>query len=182
MTWDENKDKELAEIIDRFSGFIKASIHRYDLARFGLEIDDIFQEVKIKIWKILHREKKITNYPSYIKKVVDTSIIDQFRKFKREEGIYLYEKRKKIAEQDGGYSADLIYEQMDIKDLVGRAVEGLIETRKKVVKLYLLNMSIEEIALYFRWSKDKTRNLLYRGLSDLKKILKEKNIDYEHNP
>jgi DNA-directed RNA polymerase specialized sigma24 family protein len=43
-------------------------------------------------------------------------------------------------------------------------------------------MSIEEIALYFNWSKDKTRNLLYRGLSDLKKILKEKNIDYEHNP
>jgi DNA-directed RNA polymerase specialized sigma24 family protein len=69
-----------------------------------------------------------------------------------------------------------------MKDLVGRAVEALIESRRKVVKLYLLNMSIEEIALYFHWSKDKTRNLLYRGLTDLKKILKEKNIDYEHNP
>jgi RNA polymerase sigma-70 factor (ECF subfamily) len=64
---------------------------------------------------------------------------------------------------------------------VGKAVDGLIESRRRVVKLYLLNMSIEEISLYFHWSKDKTRNLLYRGLNDLKKILKEKNIDYENN-
>jgi DNA-directed RNA polymerase specialized sigma24 family protein len=40
-------------------------------------------------------------------------------------------------------------------------------------------MTIEEISAYFNWSKDKTRNLLYRGLSDLKKILKKKDIDYE---
>lgn len=86
MRWDESKDKELAEILDRFSSFIKANIHRYNLPKFGLEIDDILQE--IKIWKILHHEKKITNYSSYIKKIVDSSVIDQFRKFKREEGIY----------------------------------------------------------------------------------------------
>jgi RNA polymerase sigma-70 factor (ECF subfamily) len=182
MRWDESKDKELAEILDRFSSFIKANIHRYNLPKFGLEIDDILQEIKIKIWKILHYEKKITNYSSYIKKIVDSSVIDQFRKFKREEGIYLHEKSKHIAEQNNAYASDFLYVEMDIKDIIGRAVEGLIETRRKVVKLYLLNMSIEEIALYFNWSKDKTRNLLYRGLSDLKKILKEKNIDYEHNP
>jgi len=182
MKWDESKDKELAEILERFSSFIKANICRYNLHKFGLEIDDILQEVKIKIWKILHHEKKITNYSSYIKKVVDSSVIDQFRKFKREEGVYLHEKSKQIAEQNNAYASDLLYEQMDMKDIVGKAVEGLIESRRKVVKLYLLNMSIEEIALYFNWSKDKTRNLLYRGLSDLKIILKEKNIDYEHNP
>ena len=56
MRWDESKDKELAEILDRFSSFIKANIHRYNLPKFGLEIDDILQEIKIKIWKILHHE------------------------------------------------------------------------------------------------------------------------------
>ena len=182
MVWDKNKDKELAEILERFSSFIKANIQKYNPVKFGLEVDDIFQDVKIKIWKILHHEKKITNYSSYIKKIVNSSVIDQFRKFKREEGVYLHEKNRKIAEKSGAYMADLIYGEMDIKDIVGRAVEDLIESRRMVVKLYLLNMSIEEIALYFNWSKDKTRNLLYRGLSDLKKILKEKNIDYEHHP
>jgi RNA polymerase sigma factor (sigma-70 family) len=178
--WDKIKERELNEIFDRFSSFIRANIQKYNPNKYGLELDDIFQEVKIKIWKVLSHEKQIKNYSSYIKKIVETSVIDHFRKFKREEGVYLFEKNKKISEIAQGYAPDLQYDLIDIKDIVGKAVEGLIESRKKVVKLYLLNMSIEEISLYFHWSKDKTRNLLYRGLTDLKKILKEKNIDYEN--
>jgi DNA-directed RNA polymerase specialized sigma24 family protein len=53
-------------------------------------------------------------------------------------------------------------------------VEGLIETRRQVVKLYLLNMSVDEISIYLKFSQDKTRNLLYRGLADLKRFLKER--------
>jgi DNA-directed RNA polymerase specialized sigma24 family protein len=108
--------------------------------------------------------------------------LDFFRKFKRDEGIYLHEKEKKIAEFNANYDSDCLYEQSDLRDLIGSAVENLIESRKKVVKLYLLNLSIEEISLYFRWSPHKTRNLLYRGLLDLKNILKEKKINYEHQP
>jgi RNA polymerase sigma factor (sigma-70 family) len=180
MNWDETKDKELAAIIERFSGYIRANILKYNPRKFGIEIDDVLQDVKIKIWKIIRHEKKIANYSSYIKKIVDTSIIDQFRKLKREEGVYLFEKNRKIAESRQSIPGTALYAEMDLKDLVGKAVNGLIESRRRVVKLYLLNMSIEEISLYFNWSKDKTRNLLYRGLTDLKKILKEKNIDYEH--
>jgi len=182
MNWDKRKEKELTEIINRFSRFIQIHIYKYNLGRFGLDFDDVFQEVKIKIWKVLHNEKKITNYSSYIKKIVDSSVIDQLRKFKREEGIYLHEKSKKISEQKGSYSPDDFYGERDMKEVIGRAVGKIIESRRKVVKLYLLNMNIEEIAAYFRWSKDKTRNLLYRGLADLKRILKEHGIDYEDHP
>jgi len=66
MNWDEKKEKELTEILERFSRFIQAHIQKFNLNKFGLDIDDIFQEVKIKIWKILHNEKKIVNYSSYI--------------------------------------------------------------------------------------------------------------------
>lgn len=180
MKWDDRKEKELEAIFSRFSNFIKSNIYKYDPNKFGLDIDDILQEIKIRIWKVIHDEKKITNFSSYIKRIVDSSIIDQFRKLKREEGIYLFEKSKQIAEQNNQYTAELIGGDRDIKEIVGKAVEELLETRKKVVKLYLLNMSIDEIAIYFSWSRDKTRNLLYRGLCDLKKILKEKNINYEH--
>ena len=182
MPWSESKDQELEQILARFSGFIRATIRHYHPEKFGVDLEDVLQDVKIKLWKLLHNEKKIENYSSYIKKIVDTSVIDQFRKFKREEGIYLHEIGKHIRENTGAGHYDSPYVEMDLKDLVGKAVSGLIETRRKVVQLYLLNMSIEEISLYFHWSRDKTRNLLYRGLCDLKKILKEKNIDYEHQP
>ena len=66
-----------------------------------------------------------------------------------------------------------------LKERLAAAVDSLIESRRKVVKLFLLDMTIDEIASFYNWSRDKTRNLLYRGLSDLKGILKDKDIDYE---
>jgi RNA polymerase sigma-70 factor (ECF subfamily) len=66
--------------------------------------------------------------------------------------------------------------------MVGEAVESLMASRRRVVQLFLLNMTLEEIAIILKWSEAKTRNLLYRGLDDLKKILREKGIEYEDQP
>lgn len=176
--WDQGKEKELEAILFQFSRFIRSHIHKFNIQKFGLDPDDIAQEVRIKIWRVLSNEKTIDNYASYIRKIVDSSVIDQLRKLKREEGIFLQEKQTRISEQKTNYEAEMLREK-HIQETVGRAVEGLIESRRKAVRLYLLNMSIEEIAAFFHWSRDKTRNLLYRGLADLKKILKEEEIEYE---
>ncbi|MGB8951699.1 MAG: RNA polymerase sigma factor [Candidatus Aminicenantales bacterium] len=182
MDQNENKVQEFKSLIDRFSRFINIHIQKFNLYKLGLDANDILQEIKIKIWKVLDSEKKITNYASYIKKIVDSSVIDQIRKIKREEGIYNCEINKRISEQKNSYLSRLSHTEKDLKEIVGRAVDSLIESRRKVVKLYFLSMTIEEIAHYFHWSNDKTRNLLYRGLSDLKKKLKEREIDYEDHP
>jgi DNA-directed RNA polymerase specialized sigma24 family protein len=60
-----------------------------------------------------------------------------------------------------------------LQEMVGRAVDRLISSRRQVVKLYLMNLTIPEISSYLNWSYDKTRNLLYRGLADLKETLKD---------
>ena len=173
-----DKEKEFEVLVDQFGRFIRLSIHKFNIQKFGLDPEDIAQEVKIKIWRLLNHEKSIGNYASYIKKIVNSSVIDQLRRLRREEGILLHEKRKKIAEHDRIYSPGSPLHR-NIKEIVGQAVESLIESRKKAVKLYLLGMNIEEISSYLNWSQDKTRNLLYRGLSDLKNILKVEGIEYE---
>jgi RNA polymerase sigma factor (sigma-70 family) len=178
MGQNEKKIKEFENLINRFTQFVKAHIQKFNVQKSGIDPDDIFQEVKIKIWKILEDEKKIENYSSYIRKIVDSSIIDQLRKLKRERGIFTHEKRRWIFDQKSNYLA-AIYPEPNAKEIIGQAVNLLIESRRTVVKLYLLNMTIEEISIFLKWSKDKTRNLLYRGLSDLKKILREKGIEYE---
>jgi RNA polymerase sigma-70 factor (ECF subfamily) len=176
MNWDPIKENEFESVLNRFSAFIRAHIVKFNLQKYGLDPDDIVQEVRIKIWKLLHNEKYISNYPSYIKKIVDSSVIDQFRKLKREEGIFLQEKMKKISEKQNVFLADNSQDGY-LKEIVGQTVERLRESRRQVVKLYLMNLSIEEISIIQNWTKDKTRNLLYRGLSDLKVYLKNKDIE-----
>jgi len=179
MSSKNNKSEELAAILNRFALFIKAQIQKFDLQKSGIDPDDIAQEVRIKIWRILEDEKKIMNYASYIKRIIDSSVIDKIRKLKREEGIFNHEKQKLVSERHNYYRSEIILDK-NLKKNIAQAVDSLLESRRKVVKLFLLNMTIDEIAIFFKWSKDKTRNLLYRGLADLKDALKEKGIDYEN--
>jgi RNA polymerase sigma-70 factor (ECF subfamily) len=178
MNWNRRKEDEFKALLNRFAVLIKVQINKFNLQKFGLDPEDVSQEIKIKIWKILHNEKEIKNYPSYIRKIINSSVIDLLRKWKREEAIFIYEKQKRVSEIKKDYLAD-IFSEDNFRETIGQAVNSLIESRRKVVKLFLLSMTIEEISAYFSWSKDKTRNLLYRGLADLREILKKKDIDYE---
>jgi RNA polymerase sigma-70 factor (ECF subfamily) len=83
MSSKADKIKEFDVVINKFSRFIKGNIQKFNLPKEGIDPDDVIQEVRIKIWKLLNDEKKIVNYSSYIKKIVDSSVIDHSRKTKR---------------------------------------------------------------------------------------------------
>jgi len=174
----ENKEREFKAIMDNFFQFIRIQVHKYNLNRYGLDPDDILQDVNIKIWKLIRDEKIVSNYASYIKKIVNSSVIDQLRKCRRDDGLLNNEKRMRVAEMELAYSKEAIHNN-NLEDIVGNAVEMLIDSRRQVIKLYLLNLSIQEIASYLNWSQDKTRNLLYRGLADLKALLKDMDVKHE---
>lgn len=177
----KDRSQELKRIIEKYSWFIESQILQFNPQKNGIDPDDISQEVKIKLWNVLTDEKKIYSYSSYIKKIVNSCVIDQIRKSRREEGVISNEKRKRISDRLSFYKKHN-YSEDQLKNMVGEAVESLMVSRRRVVKLFLLNMTLEEIAIFLNWSEAKTRNLLYRGLDDLKKILRTKGIDYEDQP
>jgi RNA polymerase sigma-70 factor (ECF subfamily) len=179
MNWNKDKDKEFEILINNFSLFVKAHIQKFNIQKMGIDPDDVLQEIKIKLWKMLEDEKIINNYASYIRKVVDSSVIDFLRKLRKEKTIFLHEKQKWISEQKINYLTDSSFDE-GLKNTLNETVNSLIESRRNVVRLFLLGMTIDEISTFLKWSKDKTRNLLYRGLSDLKKKLREKGIEYEN--
>jgi RNA polymerase sigma-70 factor (ECF subfamily) len=178
MISERAREEELETLLARFSGFIRAHIQKFDIQRLGIDPDDVAQEVKIKIWRLFESEKNIVNHASYIKKIVDSSVIDQIRRLRREEMIFRLERQKQVAEREDMYRPKTLRNTV-LREIIGRAADALIDSRRNVVKLYLLNMSLEEIARFYGWSRHKTRNLLYRGLSDLKRSLKKSDIEHE---
>lgn len=174
-----SSDRDLEALLARFTNFIRAQIQKFEVQRFGIDPDDIAQEVRIKIWKLIKNEKNVVNYASYIKKIVDSVVIDQLRLLRKDEQLYRMEKQKQVAEQLNGYRPEVLRNAL-LKEAVGKAVESLIESRRNVVKLYLFDLSIEEISRFYGWSLHKTRNLLYRGLADLKRFLKKADIGNGH--
>jgi RNA polymerase sigma factor (sigma-70 family) len=165
-------EEQFRLILENYSKYMMAQVQHYDLSRYGLDPEDILQEVKIRIWNLLRRNRTIACPAPYIRKIVSSAVIDQLRKRRRDESLYHHEKQKRISEQEETYRWETIRKKA-LEETVGKAVDRLISSRRQVVKLYLLNLTIQEIAGYLNWSHDKTRNLLYRGLADLKMTLKD---------
>jgi len=165
-------DETFQNLIEDFSKYIQFHINKFNPQKEGIDPEDISQEISIKIWKIIQKKQPIHNRAAYIKKIVNSTVIDFLRKKRREEGIYSKEKQKKISEIKKSYLEHEV-DMEEFRMIIDNKLNSLIESRRKVVKLFLLDMTIEEISIFFNWSKNKTRNLLYRGLSDLKKSLTE---------
>jgi len=61
-------------------------------------------------------------------------------------------------------------------------VDGLAPPRRAAVRLYLDGYRREEIAELLHWSDARTRNLLYRGLADLRTVLIAQGIGAPNAP
>ncbi len=165
---------DFESILDRFSTSIKGSILKLGLEKKGIDPEDVIQEVRIKIWKKFKSEKKPLRHPSYINRVVDSTLIDCIRKARVQDGLIQHRIREMLQENDP-YGEGSARNSLLWGKLAG-AADSLPGPRRQVVKLFMLNLSIEEISLCLHWSLNRTRNLLYRGLSDLKKMLNDKGV------
>jgi RNA polymerase sigma factor (sigma-70 family) len=176
---------EIENRITEFSKLIKSIIVKLSPGIDPTDLDDIEQEIMIKIWKeLIKSEKRINNLGSYIWKVSYTTACKMLKDLSKPKIIplndthsnqHLY--KRKPADPMG--QPDYQLEQKELHEILFRSVESLKKSRREVVKLYFLGMNRNEIADFFGWSKDKVRNLLYRGLDDLKKILVMKGISTE---
>jgi hypothetical protein len=50
------------------------------------------QDVRIKIWKLVHDERIIFSHGSYMKKIISSSVIDHLRN-RREDGLFRHENK-----------------------------------------------------------------------------------------
>jgi DNA-directed RNA polymerase specialized sigma24 family protein len=61
--------------------------------------------------------------------------------------------------------------QTELLKMLGNSMARLPENRRRAVVLHLRGYRTEEIAQRAGWSNAKARNLVYRGLSDLRQRL-----------
>ena len=177
MRPDRGTPEELEAILERFSASIRASIMRFGLEEKGIDPEDILQDIRLKIIKKIFSANKIRSPASYINSVVQTTLIDCLRKSRAHEEILQLERLERLRQAEGQKEPRV--GDMLARRAIGEAVDSLIPSRKKALKMFLLNMTVEEIACSLNWTPIKTRTLIYRGLDDIKRKLKKRGIDHD---
>jgi RNA polymerase sigma factor (sigma-70 family) len=171
----QDLEQDTRAVIDRFSLLIKKVIQGHLHRSDDIDLEDIEQEVRLKIWVFLKKGKNVQNLPSYIKKVAYSTTIDELRKMMKQRPSGEAEKLKRIfagaallGGPDKDYSPEAGIEDSEAREKILALVDSLSENRKKVLRLYLAGLSIDEICTSLNWEKPKVRHLFYRGIDDLK--------------
>jgi RNA polymerase sigma-70 factor (ECF subfamily) len=147
----------------------------------GSDVEDLIQEVRLRLWKALESGEKILSAPaSYIHRTAVSAALDVLRRRRaRRETPARLSRPSGLAMLGESPGADSRLEAIELQESIGRAVEMLIPARRSVVRMYLAGYDREEIADLLGWTEPKTRNLLYRGLGDLREKLTEMGIGPE---
>jgi len=171
----QDLEQSTRAIIESFSLLIKhviqKNLHRND----DVDLEDIEQEVRLRIWTFLKKGKNVQNLPSYIKKVAYSTTIDELRKMMKQRPSGEPETLRRIfagaallSGPDKDFSPEAGVEDGEVRETILALVDSLSENRKKVLRLYLSGLSIDEISTSLHWEKPKVRHLFYRGIDDLK--------------
>lgn len=164
----------LERALGKFSGILRQICWRYHFS--GDDVDELVQEVRIRLWRA-HGELESAGEhiagisASYLHRTALSAAIDMVRRRRARGGdrTTSIEDEHESLSQSHGPEQDL--EQSEVAAQVERAIDSIHPSRRPVVRMHLLGHSREEIARLMGWSEAKTRNLLYRGLADVREYL-----------
>jgi RNA polymerase sigma-70 factor (ECF subfamily) len=168
---DGDASRALEHLVNRFDAFIRRSARRHGLS--GGDVDEVVQELRLRIWKSLGTADLIRRAKaSYIYRAAVSASLDLIRR--RRARRFEASSLDDIAPHRAAarHTADAALDRDQVAAAVHRALGMLVESRRAVVRMHLSGYDRFEIADLLGWSEAKTRNLLYRGLEDLREILR----------
>jgi RNA polymerase sigma-70 factor (ECF subfamily) len=137
----------------------------------GDDFDDVFQQVRIRIWQALADAERIRRLPaSYVYRTLNAVMIDRMRRRRARGNLVTTSLDEALPEALARHDPDPV-ESDEAAAALARATDALIASRRAVVRMYLDGYSQKEIGDVLGWSEPRTRNLLYRGLADLRQLL-----------
>jgi RNA polymerase sigma-70 factor (ECF subfamily) len=159
---------ETARILDQ----VARSVDRVCPRWLAASRDDIVQASLLRVLEIRRRSEQNDGPPaSYLWKVAYTATVDEIRRLRRR-------REDPLPAEDPPGNDDPFAAQSSRE--IGEAVRGclgrMIERRRVVVGLSLMGHSLAEMGRLMRWEGKKVRNLLYRGLADLRRCLESKGV------
>ena len=180
-------------VVEEFGVFLRRAIVRMCPRDKGLQFDDIEQEARLRLWRALQSEREVTNYASYLYRIAATATIDAMRRIqarheeqldilteqRADEGEILIAPALVSATTLGRDSPERVAESREAIDSVKSVLAKLPDVQRRAVGMYLQGMTSQNVADLMEWTEPKSRNLIYRGLKELRKSLREEGIDYE---
>lgn len=172
----ENVQVRLEALFKAYGAKVQALLMTYGLDKHGIDPSDVEQEVRIRLWKALERDRSGAFHASYIQRVVASTVIDALRRAEVRAAEPLPDEDDEPASiGEGPVGPERRAGDVEHMQGLARCLDEIPERRRLPITLHLQGFSLQEIAdLAAIPSAEAARKLVSRGLEELKTRLREK--------
>jgi len=171
----DDLNERYARLIDEFGARLRRLVEIR--CRGAIDPDDVEQEVRIRLWQALERDRNAPFSASYIQKAVVSAVIDAHRRAVVRATEPLPEGDAEALVEPGRPDRNASADE-EVR-LLGIAIGELPQRRQLPLRLHLQGFSFVEIARLTASSDEAVRKLVSRGLEELKVRLREMGIGDE---
>jgi RNA polymerase sigma-70 factor (ECF subfamily) len=165
----------IERLLADYAAKVRALIASHGLGQHGIDPDDVEQEVRIRLWKAVERDRSAAFGASYIQRVVASTVIDAIRRAQvraadplpdeSEEGVFL---------PDEAVGPERRASEGQHLEALRLSLDELPERRRLPIAMHLQGFAQKEIADVIGTSEEAARKLIARGLDELKQRLRER--------
>jgi RNA polymerase sigma factor (sigma-70 family) len=165
----------LTALLAAFQDRLRALVRQRCPHELGIDPDEVEQEVRIRLWKALQGEKTLAHPASYLHKTALSVIVDLVRRHRARPDLSMGQTLDTAFEADAATHEDggpeRTTERQAFSEAVLQAVAALPERRRRPVQLHLQGFGTAQIGVLLQISEPTARNLVYRGLDELRERL-----------
>jgi RNA polymerase sigma-70 factor (ECF subfamily) len=146
--------------------------------------DDLVQVALMRVAELQRKsetERQLSSF--YLRRVAHSALVDEIRRLRRRGEVPI--------EDDEGEERPIVSETANPEDRAhGREIATgirdcltrLVPPRRRAVVLHLQGHNVPETADLLGWNEKRARNLVYRGLADLRRCLEAKGLRPGESP
>jgi RNA polymerase sigma factor (sigma-70 family) len=169
----ESADTRLERLINGYGGVIRSVVARMLSGRAEAARDDVEQEVRVALWKRLKTEAPIEHPAAYVYQAARREAI----RILRREAIRFAQEREADWEALPASRTDdpaSALESHELRERLDEALRRVGPERRRALEAHLMGFEVQEIMRMYGWSYNKARNLVARGVADVREILGER--------
>lgn len=178
---DAGEKARLGRLLAEYAGRVRALVRRHCPAQSGLDLDDLEQEVQIRLWRSLESDRIEAAHASYIQRVVLSVVVDALRRAKVRATEPLPEAGDEVETSEAlrhqAPGPEALAGGAQRAASLGECLQALTTRRRAAVELHLQGYTHGEIANLAGVSEEAARKLVARGLDELKALLRARGLD-----
>jgi RNA polymerase sigma factor (sigma-70 family) len=169
-----DRPKQFEALVAGFGRLVAHAVRRVAGGAAANDLADIEQDVLLALWKRVGAEQDIAHPASYVYKAAIREAVRTVARVRRRAEVPLPEAEATAPrlEADG----ERLVAERERREALRVALAALTPDRARAVRAHLAGWSVDEVMRLHGWSYQRARNLIARGMADLRLELRSRGM------